>query len=123
MPRTCLIFTCQLSAPDLQLIKNVLSTIKAIQKQDRIEIGHLEKCQYNQLECIANDLQVIIIQTRTNDFKFNAYLLKMVICKIQYFLSTIHLSTTTQALITYNAMSKHLSSLYILFANLTEAFS
>jgi hypothetical protein len=55
---------------------------------------------------ILNNLNEIILQSNTNKFRFNAYILKMIIVKCEYVMSQIQLAEVQPIYDIYNKISK-----------------
>ena len=47
----------------------------------------------NHIENMHKDLTALLIQAQTENFKFNAYILKMIICKIEFAMSEMIVSS------------------------------
>jgi hypothetical protein len=120
MGRTCLIFTIQLSPADLQLVREVLADIQTTQKKTSIQTTTLIPVNFLRLEGIIQDLSEIVLQSRTNEFKFNAYILKMTIVKLEFILSEIQLATDQLTLDIYALLDKDYKLLLKLFTNIIE---
>ena len=121
MARTCLIFTIQLSPADLQRVKVILANIQTTQKIHSNLTTDLIPVHFLRFEGIIQDLSEIVLQSRTNEFKFNAYILKMAIVKLEFVLSEIQLATDQTTLDSYNLLSKCHHELKNLFAGLIES--
>jgi hypothetical protein len=121
MGGTCLIFTIQLSPADLELVRDVLADIQTAHRQTIEKSSNSLNIDFFRFEGIIQDLTEIILQSRTNQFKFNAYILKMAIVKLQFILSEIQLATDQRTMDMYYVLSQCYIKLLNLFTNVLES--
>jgi len=121
MGRTCLIFTIQLSPADLQHVKDILTDIQTCQKETEIATMSIIPVNFLRFEGVIQDLTEIVLQSKVNDYKFNAYVLKMAIVKLEFILSEIQLSTTQKSMDVYRTVEKCHKQLLKLFTGIIES--
>jgi len=121
MPRTCLIFSVQLSPSDLQQVRIALANIQVVQKIPLKSVNSLFPTAFLRLESIIQDLTEIVLQSKTKEFRFNAYILKMAIVKLEFVLSEIQLATDQTMLNIYNDLNKCHNVLKSLYTGIIES--
>jgi len=121
MGRTCLIFTIQLSPASYLMIQEIRSNIKEIQRVYLCYQKFPYPIVFTSFEPIIKDLQEIILQYKTNNFKFNGYILKMSIVKCEFILSELQLDESQQAIDVYHALKNNYIKLLKLFSDCIES--
>lgn len=120
MSRTCLIFTCQLSAADLQTIKEILKDVTYVYTNLSAASNYSIINSTFSLNSIRQDLVEIITSSLEKDFRFNAYILKMLVIKISHFLSETQLDIAPHNLDNYDLIRKSRKKLILIFTDITE---
>lgn len=120
MSRTCLIFTCQLSPADLHSVKEITRTFESLRDLPNNLSKYNTTRYHNRSYAITQDLREILSESATNNFRFNAYLLKMAILKIEHLLSEIQLDEDLALISNYNIMHECHNKLIEIFVGITE---
>ena len=122
MTRTCLIFEVQLCAKHLQQIREIFIDLNQFKKELTDEEIVNSIITFTEYDGILDNLQEIILQSKINNFRFNAYILKMVIVKCEYIMSKIQLTEELFAFGIYYKFSKIRIDLICMLDDLISPF-
>lgn len=106
MSKTFLIFTCQISDNHLSLIRSIEFDLHRFKTNLEHSPRIYDIIRIPEFNGILVNLEEIIKQAHSNQFRFNAYLLKMVIVKLEYIMSQIQISDELLIGDLYNKLSK-----------------
>ena len=122
MPRTCLIFSIQLNPNDLIMIQDILADIQTAQRKLQFSIKKDWPINFLSFEPIISDFRELILEAKNNNFRFNAYILKLAILKIEKCMYDIQVSTDNTMLETYNILQQSRVSLNSILDDLISPF-
>lgn len=122
MSKTYLIFTCNISDSHLSLIRSIKFDLHVIKSNLSHTPRIYEIIRIPEFNGIITNLVEIIQQSNSNNFKFNAYLLKMIIVKMEYVMSQLQISDEVTVWDIYNKMSKHRIDLICILDELISPF-
>jgi hypothetical protein len=122
MAKTFLIFTCQISDEHLSMIRTIEFDLHTIKSNLEHSARILDLIRLPEFNGIMVNLNEIIQQANNNEFRFNAYLLKMIIVKFEYIMSQLQVSDEIIVYNIYNKMSKHRIDLICILDELISPF-
>ena len=104
------------------MIQDILADIQTAQRKLQFSIKREWPINFLSLEPIISDFRELIIEAKNNNFKFNAYILKLAILKIEKCMYDIQVCTDNTMLETYNILKQSRVSLISILDDLINPF-
>lgn len=122
MAKTFLIFTCQISPEHLSIIRTIEFDLHQIKRNLQHSPRIYDLIRITEFNGIIVNIDEIIRQANSGEFRFNAYILKLIIVKFEYIMSQLQVSDDLLVNDIYIKMSKFRIDLICILDDLISQF-